>query len=326
MATPDGAAVPAPGPGPDRGRLLADVVAGLSAAEKALPCKYFYDAAGSELFERICELPEYYVTRTELQLMQEHVGAMAAALGPRVRLVEFGSGAGIKTRLLLEAMAMPAGYVAVDISPTMLDLTVATLRARHPGLSVLPVCADYTEPFALPAAPVGTRRTVCYFPGSTIGNLTEGEAVRFLHRVRELVGDDGGLLLGFDLRKDPAVLVPAYNDAAGVTAAFNRNLLVRCNHELGADFVPDRFEHRAIWNGCDGRIEMQLIATSPQQVRIGAHRFRFRTGEVLSTEYSHKYTVAGFARLAARAGFQVATTWTDARQWFAVQLLVPPAP
>lgn len=299
------------------------MLAGLSAPDKALPCKYFYDAAGSELFERICELPEYYVTRTELELMREHVAAMAAALGPRVRLVEFGSGAGIKTRLLLDAMAMPAGYIAVDISPTMLDLTVATLRARHPGLSVLPVCADYTEPFVLPAAPSATRRTVCYFPGSTVGNLTDGEAVQFLQRVRELVGGEGGLLLGFDLRKDVAVLVPAYNDAAGVTAAFNRNLLVRCNLELGADFVPEQFEHRAIWNGRDGRIEMQLVATSPQQVRIGAHRFVFRAGEVLLTEYSHKYTVAGFAALAARAGFDVAETWTDARGWFAVQLLVP---
>lgn len=298
------------------------MIAGLSAAEKALPCKYFYDAAGSELFERICELPEYYVTRTELSLMHDHVAAMAAALGPRVRLVEFGSGAGIKTRMLLDAMAMPAGYIAVDISPTMLDLTVATLRARHPGLSVLPVCADYTEPFALPAAPMGTRRTVCYFPGSTVGNLTEGEAVQFLQRVRELVGGEGGLLLGFDLRKDVAVLVPAYNDAAGVTAAFNRNLLIRCNQELGADFAPEQFEHRAIWNGRDGRIEMQLVATSPQQVRIGAHRFSFRAGEVLLTEYSHKYTVAGFAELAGRAGFAVAETWTDARGWFAVQLLV----
>jgi dimethylhistidine N-methyltransferase len=298
-----------------------EVLEGLARAEKWLPCKYFYDAVGSELFERICELPEYYLTRTELGILELHVAEMAAALGPRVRLVEFGSGSSTKTRLLLDRLQAPAAYVPVDLAADMLARSTAALRARYPALGVLPLCCDYTEGLALPPAPPGTARTVCYFPGSTIGNFTDAEAEAFLHGIARVCGHDGGLLLGADLEKDLAVLLPAYADASGVTAAFNKNLLRRVNVELGADFALDAFEHRSIWNGRESRIEMQLISRAPQTAHVAGVAVPFRAAEVLTTEYSHKYTLAGLAELAGRAGFAVEKVWTDARAWFAVLLL-----
>ncbi len=309
--------------GPDAGRaaMLAEVLAGLERPDRLLPCKYFYDQHGSALFERICELPEYYLTRTELALMRREAGAMADALGERVRLVEFGSGSSTKTRLLLDALRRPAAYVPVDLAADQLAAACDELRARYPGLPVQPVCADYSGPFVLPAAPAGAGATVCYFPGSTIGNFTADEAAAFLRRVAALVGAGGMLLVGADLRKDVGVLLPAYDDGEGVTAAFNHNLLRRANAELGADFVIGQFAHRAIWNGLAGRIEMQLVSRCAQTVRIGAREFPFRRGEILTTEYSHKYTLPGFAQIAAAGGFAVERVWTDDRQWFSVQLL-----
>jgi dimethylhistidine N-methyltransferase len=302
-------------------RVLADVVHGLLRPQKQIACKYFYDAAGSQLFERICELPEYYLTRTELEIMTGAADVIAAALGSRTRLVEFGSGSSTKTRLLLDRLAAPAAYVPVDISAHALDAAVAALRRAYPRLVIEPRSCDYTQPFALPPAPAGTERTVCYFPGSTIGNFTDGEAVAFLRRVAGVCGPRGGLLVGVDLQKDLGVLLPAYDDAQGVTAAFNKNLLVRLVRELGAEIDCDRFEHRAIWNGAAGRIEMQLVSRCEQAMRIGGLSIPFRRGEILTTEYSHKYTLPGFAAVAARGGFAVERVWTDRRRWFSVQLL-----
>ncbi len=298
-----------------------EVLAGLARSSKHLPCKFFYDGAGSDLFERICELPEYYLTRTELQILRSGMAEICAALGRHVRLVEFGSGSSIKTQLLLEHLDAPAVYVPMDISPAMLSAAVATLRARHPRLAIEPVCCDYAEPFALPPAPAGTARTVCYFPGSTIGNFTPEEAEGFLRRIATVCGPGGLLLIGVDLRKDVGVLLPAYNDAAGVTARFNENLLRHVARTLGADLDPLAFEHRAIWNGVDGRIEMQLISRIHQTASIGDFAVTFRRGEIVTTEYSHKYTPDGFAALAQRGGFDVDRVWTDARGWFSVQLL-----
>jgi len=303
--------------------MRAEVLAGLARVHKTLPCKLFYDRRGSELFERICELPEYYLTRTELQIMALALAAIAERLGPRVRLVEFGSGSSRKTRLLLAQLDQPTVYVPVDIAGSALAAAVATLQALFPRLPMVPLCADYLAEFALPPAPPGTARTVCYFPGSTVGNLTAAEAVAFLRRVHAIVGAGGRMLIGVDLRKDIGLLLPAYNDAAGVTAAFNINLLRRVNDELGADFDLDGFEHRAVWNGSDGRIEMQLISRRRQIVRIAGITVPFGAGEVVTTEFSHKYTLAGFAELATSAGFAVAEVWTDSQQWFSVQLLQP---
>lgn len=301
--------------------MFAEVAAGLGRVEKHLPCKFFYDSLGSDLFERICELPEYYLTRTELRIMRDSIDAICAALGRGVRLVEFGSGSSTKTRLLLERLTEPALYVPMDISPAMLERAAAELRRRFPRLPIEPLCCDYAESFALPPPPARVTRTACYFPGSTIGNFTAEEAVAFLRRVAGICGSGGLLLVGADLQKDVGRLLPAYNDAAGVTAEFNRNLLEHVVRILGGDLRPEDFEHRAIWNGLDGRIEMQLVSRREHVARIGTLSVPFRAGEVLTTEYSHKYTLAGFRDLAARGGFDVEHVWTDADRWFSVQLL-----
>src|SRR5512134_720665 len=220
---------------PERASFLADVLAGLTRPQKTLPCKYFYDERGSALFERICQLPEYYPTRTELGILRRHAGAMAAALGPRCLLVEYGSGSSTKTTLLLERLEEPTAYVPIDISREHLLRAAAALSARHPRLAVRPVCADFTRPFALPKLP-GALRRAAFFPGSTIGNFGPAEARKFLAQVAEQCGSGGLLLIGVDLRKPREILEPAYDDAEGVTAEFNRNLLRRINRELGADF------------------------------------------------------------------------------------------
>ncbi|MGE3174931.1 MAG: L-histidine N(alpha)-methyltransferase [Planctomycetota bacterium] len=299
----------------------AEVLAGLARREKRLSCKFFYDRVGSELFERICELPEYYPTRTELGIMDAAIGEMRLALGPRARLVEFGSGSSTKTRLLLERLDRPSVYVPIEISETMLAAAVADLRRRFPTLPIAPVCCDYMAPFQLPPAPPATERTVAYFPGSTIGNFAPDEATLFLQRIARVCGPRGGLLIGVDLRKDTSVLLSAYDDQSGVTAEFNKNALRHVNREVGADFDLDAFEHRAIWNGRDGRIEMQLVSRRAQTATVAGVPVRFRSGEVVTTEYSHKYTLDGFAALARRGGFEVERVWTDAGRWFSVQLL-----
>jgi L-histidine Nalpha-methyltransferase len=300
----------------------ADVLAGLRQPAKSLPCKWLYDAAGSELFDRICELPEYYPTRTELAILHAHAAEMGLRLGSGCQVVEYGSGSSTKTPLLLAALPRPAAYVPVDISGEHLHASAAALARAFPDLVVTPVAADFTRPFEVPPlAPPLVRRAV-YFPGSTIGNFAPAEAVGLLAGMRRLVGPGGQLLIGVDLEKDRRVLEAAYDDPAGVTATFNRNLLVRINRELGADFDPVAFRHRASVRANPGRVEMHLVSERQQSVRVAGERFRFAAGEAIHTENSHKYTVAGFQQLAATAGWRSARVWTDERGWFSVQLFV----
>lgn len=304
---------------PATDQFRADVLAGLSRAQKRLPSKYFYDAVGSQLFDRITELDEYYPTRTELAIMRAHAGAMAARCGPRCLLIELGAGSLVKVRLLLDRLDRPAGYVPVDVSGEHLRASAAALADDYPALAVRPVVADFTRPFEVPSA--GAARRVVYFPGSTIGNFDPADADDLLRRVARLVGPGGGLLLGVDLRKDPAVLEPAYDDARGVTAAFNRNLLARINRELGADFDPLAFHHRAFYNRERSRVEMHLTSAAEQRVRVSDRTFAFRAGESIHTENSYKYDLAELARRAAGCGLRADQTWTDEKGYFAVTFL-----
>jgi dimethylhistidine N-methyltransferase len=302
-------------------RFRADVLSGLSAPAKELPCKYFYDAAGSALFDRICELPEYYPTRTELAILRRDVREMAAAVGPASLLIEYGSGSGIKSQLLLDHLDAPVGYVPVDIAREHLWQSAAALAHRYPGVAVLPVCADFTRPLSLPVPPRRPRRRVVYFPGSTIGNFTPDEAAGLLRQTARLCGPGGGMLLGVDLKKDPQVLHAAYNDAQGVTAAFNLNLLARINRELGSDFRAERFWHHAFYNPRAGRIEMHLVSRVAHRVHIGGAAFTFGEGESIRTEYSYKYSPTDLHCLAASGGFAVRRTWVDEAAHFCVLYL-----
>jgi dimethylhistidine N-methyltransferase len=306
---------------PERKRMRDDVVAGLRRRPRTLPCKYFYDERGSRLFEKICELEEYYLTRTELAILERSVAEMARCLGPDCMLIEPGSGSGTKTRLLLEALESPVAWVPVDISRDVLLRSSESIDGAHPELEVLPVCADFTQPFTLPTPRRRPARRVVYFPGSTIGNFDPPEVVRFLARLRELCAPGGAALIGVDLRKDRKVLEAAYDDAAGVTAEFNLNLLLRVNRELGADFDLGRFRHRSVWNERRGRVEMHLLSTAAQTVSIDGASFSFAAGEAIHSESSYKYDLAGFAGLAGAAGLAVARVWLDERRWFSVQYL-----
>jgi dimethylhistidine N-methyltransferase len=308
-------------PNPEADRFRDDVIAGLSRPQKALPPKYFYDAQGCALFEAICELPEYYLTRVELALMQSRAGEMARHLGPRCALIEYGSGSARKTRILIGAIS-PVAYVPIDIARAELAATAAEIAREFPQLRVLAVCADYSRPLALPELEgLDARRRVGYFPGSTIGNFTPAEAGAFLGVVREQVGASGGLLIGVDLKKDPARLDAAYNDARGVTAAFNLNLLARINRELGADFDLAAFRHHAFYDEKQGRIEMHLESIKDQAVSMSGRAFRFRKGETIHTENSYKYSVREFQQLAAGAGFALRECWTDPDHQFSVHYL-----
>ena len=297
-----------------------DVVAGLSLPQKALPPKHFYDAAGSRLFERICRLPEYYLTRTELALTRAHLGAIARFTGKGGALLEYGSGESLKTHLMLRAMR-PAVYMPVDISGDALDAAVARLAREFRGLRIVPVIGDFTRPLDLPPLP-GRGRRVVYFPGSTIGNLTPQEAQAFLRTTRGQVGPRGAMLVGVDLKKDAGILHAAYNDSRGVTAAFNLNLLARINRELGGDFDLRRFSHYAFYNAPLGRIEMHLVSLRDQTVNVGDHRFAFARGESVHTENSYKYSVAEFRAIAAQADFRGEKVWTDAKGLFALHGLL----
>jgi dimethylhistidine N-methyltransferase len=305
--------------GDPRGRgpvFLEDVIEGLSQPRKSLPPKYFYDAAGSRLFERICRLREYYPTRTELAITRKNLPRIAAFAGRGCALLEYGSGEGLKTRLLIEALR-PSLYTPVDISEDALRRAVARLAREFPWLRIAPVRGDFSRPLDIPAPGRGARRVV-YFPGSTIGNLTPDEAHGFLKMTRAQVGARGAMIVGVDLKKDANVLHAAYNDAKGVTAAFNLNLLARINRELGGDFDLRRFRHYAFYEPTAGRIEMHLVSTERQAVAIGSHRFAFERGESIHTEYSYKYSIEEFRSLAVRAGFAPAKVWTDPRSWFSV--------
>jgi dimethylhistidine N-methyltransferase len=301
----------------ENAQFAADLQAALTRAPKAISPKYFYDETGSRLFEQICELPEYYPTRTELALLRRHATAMTAAMGEPVQLIEYGAGALVKVRLLLDAMPREhVQFVPVDISGPHLLAACDALAGDFPGLAIQPLVADFTRPHTLPPCPAGARR-VGFFPGSSIGNFTPAEADAFLRLAAdELAG--GGLLIGIDLVKDHAVLHAAYNDAAGVTAAFNLNVLERARRELGAEFPADGFEHLAFYNPAYRRIEMHLRATRPLTLQVGGERFDFHEGETLHTEHSHKYTVSGFQAMAARAGFEPGEVWTDPNGWFAL--------
>ncbi|PKM07645.1 MAG: L-histidine N(alpha)-methyltransferase [Gammaproteobacteria bacterium HGW-Gammaproteobacteria-4] len=307
---------------PDDG-FARDVARGLARTPKRLPSKYFYDAEGSRLFERICEQPEYYLTRVELALMQAHVADIAAQLGPGVRLVEYGSGAGIKTRLLLAHLHSPAGYVPVEISAPALQASVAAIAADLPQLPVRPVCADFTRAHRLPDLPVISTRTVIYFPGSTLGNFEPDEAVALLRQMRAEMGSAGAALIGIDLDKDRVTLEAAYNDAAGVTAAFTLNLLSRINRELDGDFDIARFAHRAQYNAMASRIETAIISRCAQDVCVAGTHYRFADDEAMAVEISSKYRLDRFDRLAGRAGLGVRRYWTDPERAFAVVLLEP---
>ncbi len=309
--------------GPERSEFMAEVLAGLSRPRKTLPTRFLYDERGSRLFDQICELEEYYPTRTEIGIMQSRGKEMAAHLGPDLMLIELGSGSSIKTRLLLSALERPAAYVPVDISRDHLVRTAEALDQEFPNLEVLPVCADFTNPFEIPEPNRPARRRCVYFPGSTIGNLVDRSAVRLLSRMREVTGDDGHVLIGVDLDKDPAILERAYDDARGVTAAFNLNLLRRINRELGADFDLEAFRHRAVYARAEQRIEMYLVSTRPQVVTLAGRLFPFDADEPILTEYSHKYTLPRFATLAAEAGLHVHQVWTDPTPLFSIQLLHP---
>jgi dimethylhistidine N-methyltransferase len=294
-----------------------DVIAGLSLKEKTLSPKYFYDAAGSELFEDICKLAEYYPTRTETALLHDIAADIAADIPDGAALVEFGSGASDKIRLILDAAPQIAAYVPIDISEDALDKAAARLRRHYPALQIAPLADDFTSAMQLPAT-VHDRAKVGFFPGSTIGNFTPPQAVQFLRSVRRLLGDGARMIIGADMVKDEATLVAAYDDTEGVTARFNKNLLVRINRELGGDFDLDAFDHLALWNPQHQRMEMHLVSRADQIVNAAGQTFAFKEGERLHTENSHKFTPESFAGLAAQAGWSVTRQWISAAPQFAV--------
>jgi len=301
---------------PQTAQFRTDVLNGLLRSPKTLPAKYFYDAKGSKLFDEITGLDEYYLTRVELDILRKHAAAIAAKCGPRCLLIEPGAGSAVKARLLLDRLDRPAGYVPVDVSGDHLHATAAKLFVDYPTLKVFPVVADFTREIPLPAIPA-TRRVV-FFPGSTLGNFDPPQADALLWRIARLVGPGGGLLLGVDLRKDPAIIEAAYNDRRGVTAAFNFNLLARINRELGGDFNPDTFRHHAFYNREHSRIEMHVVSLMDQFVHIDETTIAFRAGETIHTENSYKYDLGDLARFAACCGFKWKETWGDARRYFAV--------
>jgi dimethylhistidine N-methyltransferase len=312
---------------PDQDTFHREVVEGLSRSPKSIPCKFFYDEKGSKLFEEICGLEEYYLTRTEIAILVDHAPEMGRMLGERCLLVEYGSGAGLKTRLVLDELVNPVGYVPIDISKEQLLASARALQERYSELPIHPVCADYTEEFEIPETARRPEHRAVFFPGSTLGNFEPERSREFLRDVASVCGRGGALLIGIDLKKDRRILERAYNDARGVTAAFNRNLLARINRELGADFALDRFRHEARYDESAGRIEMHLVSTAPQTVHVDGEAISFESGESIWTESSYKYGIEEFRDLARSAGFEVERIWTDEEEMFSVQLLrVPPGP
>lgn len=304
---------------PEDDSLRADVLDGLRRNQKSIPSKYLYDARGSQLFDAICELEEYYPTRTELAIMTDSAAAMTATIGSGALVVEYGSGSSLKTRVLLDHLDAPAGYVPIDISREHLVQAAEDLAQAYPDVPVQPVCADYTGTVTLPDPPRTPSRIVVYYPGSTIGNFRPEEAKAFLERIAQVAGPGGGLLIGVDLKKDVDLLHAAYNDAEGVTAEFNLNVLRRLNRELDATFDLDAFRHDAVWNDAEGCIEMFLVSTTEQTVDVDGVSIAFDAGERIHTEYSYKYTLDDFAALAARSGLAVEHVWTDPNDLFSVQ-------
>jgi dimethylhistidine N-methyltransferase len=297
------------------------VLGGLSETPKSLPCKFFYDARGSALFEAICEVPEYYLTRTELGILETHAPMIAERIGPHCRLIELGSGASRKVRLLLSALQAPLAYIPVDISRDFLRDAAASIAADFPELEVVAVCADYTRPFELPSISGPAGKRVGFFPGSTIGNFEPEAVVAFLAHCGRLLGPGAEMLIGADVKKDKAVLDAAYNDSEGLNAAFNLNLLHRISKELDSDIVIDDFAHVAFYNPDEGRVELYIRSLKDQSAVIAGRRFSFAAGEMIHTENSYKYAIPEFRALAARAGFSALDTWTDADGKFSVHYL-----
>jgi len=304
---------------PSRADDLAEVLRGLRQSPKVLSPKFFYDDRGSQLFDRITELPEYYLTRTEIAIMREHIGEIVSLIGPQASLIEFGSGSSTKTRILLENLDCLAAYVPVDISRDHLAAASEALASEFPHIEVLPVAADFTQPFDLPQPAIMPLRNIVYFPGSTIGNFSPGAAQALLSVMHEEAKEGGALLIGVDLEKDRKILERAYNDSVGVTAEFNLNMLRRLNDDFSANFDLDRFEHRAVYKESPGRIEMHLVSTCSQNVRVAGEIFHFDEGQSIRTECSHKYTPGEFEEMAGRAGFSVHRVWMDPERLFSVQ-------
>ncbi|MEO1008677.1 MAG: L-histidine N(alpha)-methyltransferase [Planctomycetota bacterium] len=302
-----------------------DVLAGLARPQKAIPSKYLYDARGAELFERITRQPEYYPTSTEMDLLERHGADIARRIGPGATIVEPGSGAGDKVRLLLGALEKPAAYVPVDIAKDQLRAVAHRLNEHFAGIRVIPLWADFTHHIEVPDAVACLRPRLVFFPGSTIGNFLPLAQQELLAVLAELAGGDGALLVGFDRIKDLSVLVPAYDDAAGVTAEFELNLLDRINRELGGDFDRELFAYRASWNERERCIEMHLVAKTAHQVEVAGRTFRFEQDETIWNESSYKYDDTRIADLAATAGLRVADAWTDRRGYFTLALLEPDA-
>ena len=297
---------------------LQEILAGLGHDPKFISSKFFYDERGSELFEQICELPEYYLTETELGIMRANIAEIAAAVGPEASLIEFGSGSSTKIRILLQHLESLAAYVPVDISRDYLVAAAERIQQEFPAVEVLPLAADFTQPFELPNPRVMPVRNVVYFPGSTIGNFSREDAQSLLRVMHEEAGENGALLIGIDLQKGRDVIEYAYNDGAGVTAEFNVNILRRINRQFGADFELDKFRHRAIYNEEFARIEMYLVSTCNQTITIAGREFAISGGESILTEHSHKYTIEGFAVTAASVGFRLERAWSDSGNMFAV--------
>ncbi len=303
-------------------RELREIIDGLQQPEKMISQKYFYDERGSQLFDQITTLPEYYQTVTELGIMRANIEEITTLIGSQASLIEYGSGSSLKTRVLLEHLVDLAVYVPVDISEDHLLASAEQIRSEFPGLEILPVVADFTKQFALPDPTVMPSRNIVYFPGSTIGNFTNDDARELLRVMHHEAGASGAMLIGVDLQKDPAVIERAYNDSSGVTAEFNLNMLRHINRECGSDFDLQSWSHNARYNETEGRIEMRLISSAMQTVNIGQEAVVFNKGEAILTEYSHKYTLGGFAAMAEQAGFEVARVWTDPGQLFSVQYCI----
>ena len=307
--------------GPETDDFKSEVMANLSRERKSLPCKFFYDQTGSALFDRICELDEYYPTRTEIALLDRHGQEFAELSGPACHVIEFGSGSSVKVRLLLDRLDEPATYTAIDISREHLIDAAIALAEEFPDLDVEAVCADYTQPLRMGRANGGGGRRLGFFPGSTIGNFSPDEARAFLERSAETIGPGGSMLIGVDLKKDEDTLIAAYNDREGVTAAFNGNLLVRINRELDGDFDLASFSHDAVYDREHGRIEMHLVSDRDQTVRVGDRSFEFRAGETIHTENSYKYGVGQFQALCREAGYEPVQAWTDPDRMFSLHYL-----
>ncbi len=306
---------------PGKKQMRDEVIAGLMLSQKMIPAKYLYDEKGSILFDQICEVEEYYPTQTEMGILRDNIEEIAELAGPNCLLVEYGSGSGDKTRILLEHLVSPAGYVPIEISKEALLASAKRLTAAYPHICVLPVCADFSQPIKIPSSVNPAGKRLVFFPGSTIGNMLPEEATSFLKRCAKVCGPGGGMLIGVDLKKDTQLLEAAYNDSKGVSAAFALNVLDRFNRELDANFDPQKFGYHSAYNNLEGRIEMGIRSFADQIVKFGHDEIGFAKDEVMFTEFSHKFSLDQWREKANFAGFDITHVWTDAQQLFSVQYM-----